>query len=136
MLYFLSILLFIFQSDAKINIENQWIRSASKKMNTAFFADIKNLSEKSDTLYKAASPLAKLVQVHETFEENGMMGMREAENIEIKPGGILKLKPRSYHVMLIGLKKDLVENQIGEVTLYFKHAGAVKVKASIKNMIQ
>jgi len=63
-----------------------------------FFADVKNLSDKSDTLYKAASPLAKLVQVHETFEENGMMGMREAENLEIKSGETLRLKPRSFHV--------------------------------------
>ncbi|MDP1994799.1 MAG: copper chaperone PCu(A)C, partial [Ignavibacteria bacterium] len=76
MLYFLSLLFFFFQSDAKISVENQWIRSAGKNMNTAFFAEVKNLSDKTDTLYKVSSPLAKLVQVHETFEENGMMGMR------------------------------------------------------------
>ena len=136
MLYFLSLLFFFFQSDAKISVENQWIRSAGKNMNTAFFADIKNLSDKTDTLYKVSSPLAKLVQVHETFEENGMMGMREAAHLEIKPGATLVLKPRSYHIMLIGLKKDLTEGQTGEVTLYFKHAGAVKVKAKVKNMIK
>ena len=135
MLYFLSLLFFFFQSDAKISVENQWIRSAGKNMNTAFFAEVKNLSDKTDTLYKVSSPLAKLVQVHETFEEDGMMGMREAGILTIKPGETLKLKPRSFHVMLIGLKKDLNENQVGEVTLYFKLAGAVKVKAKIKNMI-
>ncbi|MFA6598015.1 MAG: copper chaperone PCu(A)C [Ignavibacteriaceae bacterium] len=136
MLYFLSILLLFFQTGAKITVENQWIRSAGKGMNTAFFADVKNMSSNADTLYKVTSPLAKLVQVHETFEENGMMGMREAGNLEIKPGETLKLKPRSFHVMLIGLKKELKRDQIGEVTLYFKHAGAVKVKARVKNKIE
>ncbi len=136
MLYFLSILFLFFQTNGKISVENQWIRNAGKGMNTAFFADVKNISAKTDTLYKVASPLARLVQVHETYEENGMMGMREAGNLEIKSGETLKLKPRSFHVMLIGLKKDLKEGQIGEVTLFFKHAGAVKVKAPVKNMIE
>ncbi|MFA6026680.1 MAG: copper chaperone PCu(A)C, partial [Ignavibacteriaceae bacterium] len=91
MLYFLSILFLFFQTNGKINIENQWIRNAGKGMNTAFFADVKNISTKTDTLYKVASSLARLVQVHETYEENGMMGMREAGNLEIKSGETLKL---------------------------------------------
>ncbi|MCK9425694.1 MAG: copper chaperone PCu(A)C [Ignavibacteriaceae bacterium] len=136
MLYFLSFLFFFFQTEGKISVENQWIRNAGKGMNTAFFADVKNISSKTDTLFKVASSLAKLVQIHETYEENGMMGMREVGNLEIKSGQTLQLKPRSYHVMLIGLKKDLKEDQIGEVTLFFKHAGAVKVKAKVKNMIK
>ncbi|NCQ19371.1 MAG: hypothetical protein COW85_11305 [Ignavibacteria bacterium CG22_combo_CG10-13_8_21_14_all_37_15] len=136
MFYFLSILFFFFQTNGKISVENQWIRNAGKGMNTAFFAEVKNNSSKTDTLYKVASPLARLVQVHETFEENGMMGMREAGKLEIKHDETLQLKPRSFHVMLIGLKKDLKEGQIGEVTLFFKHAGAIKVKAKVKNMIR
>lgn len=136
MLYILSLLFLFLQTDTKIVIENQWIRSAGKGMNTAFFADVKNLSTQADTLYKVSSSLAKLVQIHETFEENGMMGMREAGNQVIQPGKTFQLKPRSFHVMLIGLKKDLKENQIGEVTLFFKQAGAIKVKAKIKNMIK
>jgi len=136
MLYFLSLLIFISQHTTGISVENQWIRSAGKSMNTAFFADVKNISEKTDTLYKVASPLAKLVQVHETFEEEGMMGMREIKALEIKPGETLHLKPRSYHIMLINLKKELKENEVGEVTLFFKKAGAIKVKAKVKNMIE
>lgn len=135
MLYFLSILFLFFQTNGKISVENQWIRNAGKGMNTAFFADVKNISSKTDTLYKAASSMAKLVQIHETYEENGMVGMREANNLEIKSGETFKLKPRSFHVMLINLKKDLWEGQIVEVTLFFKQSGVVKVKAKVKNMI-
>ncbi len=136
MLYLLSFLFLFVQSNNKVSVENQWIRNAGKGTNTAFFADVKNISSIADTLYKASSPLARLVQVHETFEENGMTGMREAGNLAIKPGETLKLKPRSFHVMLIGLKKELKKDQTGEVTLYFKHAGTVKIKAKVKNMIE
>jgi len=136
MFYFLSLLFLFLQTETKITVGHQWIRSAGKGMNTAFFADVKNVSTQADTLYKVSSPLAKLVQIHETFEENGMMGMREAGNRVIQPGATFQLKPRSFHVMLIGMKKDLKENQVGEVTLYFKHAGAIKVKAKAKNMVK
>lgn len=136
MLYLLSFLFCFIQTSNRISVENQWIRNAGKGTNTAFFADVKNVSTVADTLYKVSSPLARLVQVHETFEENGMMGMREAAHLEIKPGETLRLKPRSFHVMLIGLKKELKKDQTGEVTLYFKHAGAVKVKARVKSMIE
>ena len=136
MFYLLSFLFLFIQTDNKISVENQWIRNAGKGTNTAFFADVKNISNVADTLYKVSSSLARLVQVHETFEEDGLMGMREAGNLEIKPGETLRLKPRSFHVMLIGLKKELKKDQTGEVTLYFKHAGAVKVKAKVKNMIE
>jgi len=136
MLYLFSLLLFFSQNMEKITVEHQWMRSSSQRTNTAFFAEVKNSSSVADTLYKVSSPLAKLVQIHETYEENGMVGMREVKMLEIKPGETLHLKPRSYHVMLINLKKDLKKGLYGEVTLYFKHAGAVKVKAEVLDIVE
>jgi len=136
MLYLFSLLLFFSQNMEKITVEHQWMRSSSQRTNTAFFAEVKNSSSVADTLYKVSSLLAKLVQIHETYEENGMVGMREVKMLEIKPGETLHLKPRSYHVMLINLKKDLKKGLYGEVTLYFKHAGAVKVKAEVLDIVE
>jgi periplasmic copper chaperone A len=43
---------------------------------------------------------------HEMKVENGVMQMREvADGLPIPAGGSVVLKPGSYHVMLIGLKK-------------------------------
>jgi copper(I)-binding protein len=61
-----------------------------------------------------------------------MMGMRPVARVEIPAGGTLELKPGSYHIMLIGLSKDLVVGEKIEITLKFEKAGEVKVTAEVR----
>ncbi len=134
MKYLLMLTLLIFAGDA-IKLEKQWIRSAPAGTNSAFFVDIVNNSDQPDTLYKAESDLAQVVEVHETYHtENGMMGMRHVDSIEIPANGTLQLKPGSYHIMLIRLNEDLKQGDTGKVTLFFKNGGKVAVEASVKDM--
>ena len=64
-----------------------------------------------------------------------MMGMREVENVVIKPHSTFQFKPGAHHVMFINLKNDIKKGEKTEVTLYFKVAGKMKVEVPIKNMI-
>ncbi len=120
LLIFLSVITFFLSS---INIENPWIRPANKEMNTGGFMDISNTSNYADTLYKAECDFAELVQIHESYQNNGMMGMREIKELVIPPKSTVSLKPRSYHIMFIGLTKDLKDGTTEKVKLYFKKAG-------------
>ena len=126
---------FINSPKDKIEIQNAWLRTASAGMNTAMFFDIVNNSDKADTLYKVESDLAELVQIHETYKNGDMMGMREVKNVVVKPKSNFKFKPGGHHVMFINLKNDIKEGEKSEVTLYFKVAGKMKVEVPIKNMI-
>jgi copper(I)-binding protein len=119
----------------KLEIKNPWIRAAAKGMNTAFFFEVVNGTDKPDTIYGALSDLAEITEVHETFRtDDDRMGMREVEALEIKSGETLQFKPRSYHVMLIKLKNDLPLGSEGSVTLKFKNAGEISVTAEVKEM--
>ena len=62
----------------------------------------------------------------------GMMGMRPVARVEIAAGGSLQLKPGSYHVMLIGLVKDLTVGDTIDLTLKFEKAGEITVKAQVR----
>jgi len=73
-----------------------------------------------------------MVQMHETFSKNGMMGMRQVKAIPIKSKSTLEFKPGGYHVMVMNLKKDLKKGSLAEFTLHFKYAGDVTVKAPVK----
>lgn len=132
-LLFLLIFVF-FPLQEEVSVENAWIRNASKDMNTALFFDLKNNSDMPDTLFKAESSAAELVQIHETFKDGDMMGMREVKEIVIEPNSVFNFKPRAHHVMLIRLKKDLDEGSEEEITLHFRNAGAVTFKAPVKKM--
>lgn len=53
----------------------------------------------------------------------GMMGMQPVARVEIPAGGSLQLKPGSYHVLLIGLVKDLKAGDTIDLTVKFERAG-------------
>ena len=59
---------------------------------------------------------------------NGVMKMRPvAGGLEIKPGRTVTLKPGGYHIMFVGMKRQLKQGEHFKVTLQFAKAGKVAV---------
>jgi hypothetical protein len=54
--------------------------------------------------------------------------------LEIKPGETVELKPGSYHLMLVGLKKPLSPGEHVNGTLIFEKAGSVSVEFDVRAM--
>ncbi len=127
-----SFLTLLGSGQQNLKIENAWIRPANKGMNSAMYFTIENNSAKADTLYKAASNSAELVQIHETFMKNGLMGMKEVEFIVVPSHSSVTFKPGGYHVMFIKLKKDFKINSREEAYLYFKSGAKIKVLPIVK----
>ena len=119
----------------KIKIVDPWMRVGAQGRATGLFFKIENNSDKADTLYKVEFELAGLVQIHETYDAgNDMMGMREVKQIVIPAKTTFELKPGAQHVMLMKLKQDIKKGYVGDVTLYFKKAGIIKIKAETREM--
>jgi len=64
------------------------------------------------------------------------MGMREVGQIVIPAKSSFELKPGAHHVMLMKLKQDIKKGYVGEVTLHFKSAGKIIIKAEAKEMMK
>ena len=71
-----------------------------------------------------ASPMASM--------SGDMMGMEPIARLEIPAGGTVQLAPGGYHIMLIGLTKDLNVGDTVQVTLKFEKAGDVTVTADVR----
>ena len=98
------------QPQDELIIKDAWLRPNGKGMTTALYFNIENTGEHADTLFKVDFEFAARVEIHETYEKDGMMGMRKVENIIIGTGKSFSLKPGAHHIMLIKLKKDIKEN--------------------------
>ena len=115
-------------------VHDAWIRPAAQGTNSAMFGMIMNHTDVNDTLVGLSSEFAILTEVHETYKgENDMMGMRRVEFVPVDKNDSFELKPRAHHVMLIRLKEDLKIGDTKEVTLTFKNAGDIIVKAEVKD---
>lgn len=133
-MFILIVLMMImpFQQKTQLEIKDAWIRPGAKDMNTALYFEIKNRSNKADTLYDVKSNLARKVEMHETYRQGDMMGMRPVKMVVIGANSSFKFEPGGHHVMFINLTKSLKKGSTGEVTLYFRHAGQINVKPEVR----
>ena len=129
-------MIFSNQSD-KIKIVDPWMRVGAEGQATGLFFKIENNSNQADTLYKVDFEPAGKVEIHETYDAgDDMMGMREVKQIVIPAKSTFELKPGAHHVMLMKLKRDIIKGYEGNVTLYFKQAGKIVIKAQAKDMMK
>lgn len=120
-------------NDEPIQISNTWMRAGTANRNTAAFITIKNNIDVDDTLFSVSSDLAKVVEIHETYtKENDIKGMRHVEYLVIPSRSIVELKPGSYHIMLIGLNKDLQKGELVKIKLYFKVNGEKEIDLMVE----
>jgi periplasmic copper chaperone A len=61
-----------------------------------------------------------------------MTGMHHAPSIAIPASGTVVLEPGGFHVMLDGLRRDLVAGETVELELTFERAGPVTVDALVR----
>jgi copper(I)-binding protein len=80
----------------------------------------------------ATSSVAEKVELHEVRNEAGVMAMRPIDKLSVPAGGVVELKPGGYHVMLLGLKRDLNPGDSVPVTLTFQKSAPVTVNAQVR----
>lgn len=100
--------------------------------NSAAYLVIRNEGSQADRLIKAESAVAKAVELHNVKMENNVMEMFQVDGIDVPANGQAELKPGSYHVMLIGLTRDLKAGEKVTLTLTFEKAGAVTLEAEVR----
>jgi periplasmic copper chaperone A len=117
-----------------IAVEQPWARATpAGAMTGAVYMTLTNETKDADRLTAASSDVAAKAQIHEMAVVNGVMKMRQLVNgLAIPAGGSVTLKPGGYHVMLIGLKKQLVAGQTLPLTLTFAKAGNISITVPIQ----
>lgn len=118
----------------KLSIQHPWSReTASGQAVGGGFMTIANKGNAEDRLISGTSPVAAQVQLHTMTMDGGVMRMRQVEGGIVVPArGTLELKPGSYHIMFMGLKRQLRQGERFPVTLRFQRAGKVTVQFAVQ----
>jgi len=122
-------------ASAQVTVTNAWVRgTVAGQKATGAFMQLKSAADVS--LVDAASPVAKIVEIHEMKMEGGMMKMSAVEKLPLPAGKPVDLGPGGYHVMLMDIAHPLKEGDIVPLTLTFvDNAGrksTVEVKATVR----
>jgi periplasmic copper chaperone A len=100
--------------------------------NGAAYLVVRNAGTTPDRLIGAASDVAGAVELHTVEESNGVMAMRPVEAIDVPAGESVELRPGGFHVMLVGLNRELRPGDMVALTLEFERAGSVDVRAEVR----
>ena len=114
-------------------ITEAWARPAPAGGNTAAYLTITAAAGQAESLLSASSPAADMVQVHEvSTDTSGMTGMHPIDRLDIPAGSSVTLKPGGFHLMVMGVKRELTVGASIELALVFEHAGRIVVQAEIR----
>jgi copper(I)-binding protein len=117
----------------EIHILDPYARSASPMAKTgAAFMLIENIGDADDRLIGAASPAAKMVQLHTHREEGGVMKMIHVEDgFPVPAGETVFLQRGGNHVMLMGLTEPFEQGKTIPLTLTFETSGEIVIEVPV-----
>ena len=125
-------------SEPGILVENPWARAmpllqgeGGSETNSALYLTLRNDGGSGDRLLGGVTPVARAVEVHESYLEDDLMKMRRVASLDLPPSSITELKPGGLHIMLLGLTQPLTEGEELEVTLQFEVSGSIVLSVPV-----
>ena len=99
----------------------------------AAYLTIINDGEVPDRLIAAASPVARVVELHETRMDGDVSRMRPVPSMEVPAHGVLELKRGGAHIMLIGMEDEKkLAGPTFPLTLTFEKSGERTVDVELR----
>ncbi|GAB1233548.1 copper chaperone PCu(A)C [Ferrigenium sp. UT4] len=131
-------MLFALPVQAKdVKVGDAWSRATAPGQDSGMVQAVIT-SKKAAQLVGASCKCAASVELHSMVTEGGVMKMRQVEAIDLPAGEAVDMGAQGYHLMLIGLKKPLVEGKKIALTLRLRQANGkekkVKVNAKVRGM--
>ena len=116
---------------AQVTVQAPWVR-ATVPAQTSTGAFMRLHAAKDARLLEARSPVAGSVQIHEMAMTGNVMKMHAVHGIDLPAGKTVELAPGGYHIMLMGLKKQMKEGDTVPITLVVanKHGKRETVEVS------
>jgi len=117
-----------------LTVVQPWSRATAPSQKTGgVFLRIENAGGQPDRLVGVESKIADTASLHAMIRDGDVMKMRPVVGgIDVPANGHVMLAPGGRHVMLIGLREQLVKASTIPLTLIFERAGRIEIEAIIE----
>jgi len=122
------------QASSRITVEKAWVRlSAPGTRTTAAYMVIRNTGDKALRILQVECPVAGVAELHNHFNDGGIMRMRAIPALSIEGRGEAKLDPGGLHIMLVDLKVQLKAGDLVPIVLRLEDGSRKTVEALVKD---
>ncbi|MGL6244604.1 copper chaperone PCu(A)C [Pseudomonas sp.] len=113
------------QVSAQTSVDDAWVRATvAGQQSTGAFMTLQ--ADSDSKLLSVQSPVAKIVQVHQSSMKDDVMSMSQVESVELPAGKAVSFDPHGYHVMLMDLTAQVKEGDKVPLTLTVENAKGEK----------
>ena len=119
---------------AQVVVKDAWARATvpAARASGAFM----QIESKTDArLVGVSSPVAT-AELHQMTMQDNRMSMAHVDAIDLPAGKAVHLAPGAYHVMLMGLKRQLKEGETVPVTLVIEGAGGKRENVEVQVQVR
>lgn len=117
---------------AELAVRDAWARTADSGATTAMYFLLTNAGNLADTLTGISSAEAEDAQIHVSTQHGGMMHMSEVTALPVPADDSVSFRPLGAHVMLLRLRRPLVEGDSVSATLSFVSGNTLTVTAGVR----
>lgn len=115
---------------APVKVDAAWARATVQgQQGTGAFMNL--TATQATRLVSVSTPVAGVAELHEMTMEGDVMKMRAVPGLDLPAGKTVQLKPGSYHLMLMDLKRPLAKDSSVPLTLRFKDAKGLATELQV-----
>jgi copper(I)-binding protein len=96
---------------------------------SALYLALENNTSAAMQLTGVETEVARVVEMHQSQSQNGLMQMRPVESVEVPAGGEVVFEPGGFHIMLIDINRPLGPGDEVAVTLIFNTGERLELPA-------
>lgn len=100
------------------------------------YMTLDNSSAKAKRLISAKSLVSDRIEIHEHTMADGLMRMRQRQQVEILANSQVTFKPSGLHLMMFDLKRPLKAKENIIISLYFDDLSRVDVNYTVQGLKQ
>ena len=119
-----------------ISVENPYALAVPGQPDSPVYMALLNRSDQGRRLVMAESLMSRILELRASNPASGANSVRKLANIDIPRKSLTHLKPGGLHIMLIGLKRELVPGNHITVTLVFGDGSRKDVKVPVQELKQ
>ncbi|MBR85326.1 MAG: hypothetical protein CMM29_00805 [Rhodospirillaceae bacterium] len=115
-------------------VSDSWVRSAppNVKMHAAYLT-LYNHAATDVEIVGVESPQYERAEIHHSNVVDGVATMMKQDQIAIAPGGMLKMVPGGFHVMLIKPKQPVRDGDKIDLKFHFSDGTALTFDAEVRS---
>lgn len=116
---------------AQVSVTAPWIRATvPQQESTGVFMHLQSASDAR--LVGVSTPAAARSEFHQMEMRGQMMKMAQVESIDLAAGKGVNLASGGYHIMLIGLKRQLKAGEVVPLTIVVEHKDKKRERITLK----